>query len=343
MVKNILKFMAMEAKKKSSFSSIDMKLLVNGFFSQKKLLYQFSDYPLEFYVNDWETEFRLKNINNFLAKNVLSNKLLFKLFLEKQGAGDSLPETIGLLTNGRFCPFAPWPSLNKVLEKYGRIIAKPVSGHGGNGVFFLAKEQDAPVSGDFVLEKEVFNHKYSMDIYEKSLNTIRVFTLRDPSDGLFFIAGAVHRFGTEKTGCVDNFSKGGLTASVDFDSGVLSAARSNPGVYEIDFHSVHIDTLAQIEGVQVPFWDKVKDISIEMSQKIPGLNLVGWDIAVSDCGLIVVEGNGTCPNPNILQTHSPLLTDERVLKFFSYYNVISDKKKIKIKNSLASKNINGRY
>lgn len=335
MLKKILKFLFMEVRK-SSFSSIDLKLLLNGFFSQKKLLYQFSEYPLEFYVNDWEAEFRFKNLNCSLTKNIFNNKLFFKLFLESQGYGNSLTESIGLLTDGDFYALSSSPCLDMALEKYGRIISKPVSGHGGSGVSFFSRVSDVPLIGDFILEKEVINHDYSINIYGKSLNTIRIYTLRDPDDGIFFIAGAVHRFGSEKTGCVDNFSKGGLAASIDLDTGVLSIARSNPGVYETDYHSVHIDTSAQIEGVQVPFWEEVKSISIEMSQLIPGLNLVGWDIAVSNSGIIFIEGNGTCPNPNILQLHSPLLVDEKVLNFFNYHNVVSDKKLAKIKKLLHS-------
>ena len=94
-------------------------------------------------------------------------------------------------------------------------------------------------------------HQYSDNIYDKTVNTIRLITLRDIHTHQFKVFFAVQRIGTAATIPVDNGSRGGLVAKIDLETGVLSEARClhNKNVYK-----VHPDSGAPIEGAVIPNW-----------------------------------------------------------------------------------------
>ncbi len=52
------------------------------------------------------------------------------------------------------------------------------------------------------------------------------------------------------------------------------------------------------------------------------LNIVGWDVVVTESGSCLIEGNTTLVGARALQIHRPLLEDVRVRRFFEHYGVI---------------------
>ena len=67
----------------------------------------------------------------------------------------------------------------------------------------------------------------------------------------------------------------------------------------------HPDTGAQIEGTVVPNWKSVKETMLELATLLPFPGLVGWDVALTDSGLVIVEAN-TGPGLDIHQCHGSL-------------------------------------
>ncbi|MFP5405989.1 MAG: sugar-transfer associated ATP-grasp domain-containing protein [Gammaproteobacteria bacterium] len=112
---------------------------------------------------------------------------------------------------------------------------------------------------------------------------------------------------------VDNFAlgaTGNLLAAIDLDSGRLGTAwgstrRDWP---VIDRFHVHPDTGEAIKGFVLPFWDELVALALRAQQSLPLIPTVGWDIAATDRGLIVVEAN-TSYDLSILQ-----IAHERGLK-----------------------------
>ncbi len=311
----IRKFVAMErARSPEPFKA--PRLLAKGFFSQRKILYGFERYKRTCYISDWEIEFNLGGINDPIAKQVLANKLYFHLSLPREYN----KHFIGFINRNCFKSFSTFESMDSALERFGRIFVKPADGRSGNGIRVFGTSE-FEVNGPHVVEEPIIAHQYSSGIYPESINSIRIITLRDNNGG--FIAGAAHRFGSRMTGFIDNFSKGGIAAYIDSDSGVMATGRSNPGVYPTSFHKTHPDTGEPIEGVCVPYWSEVKDLALKLSELFSDLFYVGWDIAVTPDGPVVIEGNSGVANPNLIQAHKPLLTSERVTSFFEAHGVIS--------------------
>lgn len=97
----------------------------------------------------------------------------------------------------------------------------------------------------------------------------------------------------------DNFSAGGasgnLAVAIDIDTGTLSegwcSARSDwPVMRSTD---VHPDTGHQIRGAVLPLWPKIVDLALRAQNSLPQLRTVGWDIAVTDDGVTLIEANDT--------------------------------------------------
>ena len=41
----------------------------------------------------------------------------------------------------------------------------------------------------------------------------------------------------------------------------------------------------------IPEWEKVKEIALEAHRLLAGIPVIGWDIAVTDTGPVILEGN----------------------------------------------------
>ena len=122
---------------------------------------------------------------------------------------------------------------------------------------------------------------YLEHIYPDATSTIRVLTLR--TDEGIRIAAAAHRFGSARAGALDNFSKGGLSAAVDRETGALSAAATPTGCGPV-WHDHHPDTGAAIAGVSVPGWQEIRDQLRTIAAETTTFDHVGWDIVVTGPG-----------------------------------------------------------
>jgi hypothetical protein len=62
----------------------------------------------------------------------------------------------------------------------------------------------------------------------------------------------------------------------------------------------HPDTGALISGTELPYWDDVRDVALRSHRAFPERLLVGWDIAITTRGPLMIEGNGA-PDLDIMQ------------------------------------------
>ena len=45
------------------------------------------------------------------------------------------------------------------------------------------------------------------------------------------------------------------------------------------------------KGFQIPHWDKVLAVTEEAARRLEGVGMVGWDVAVTQDGVCLIEGN----------------------------------------------------
>ena len=94
----------------------------------------------------------------------------------------------------------------------------------------------------------------------------------------------------------DNFSggvTGNLIADVDVESGRLGNARGSttPPTFRLEVRERHPDTGATIKGFQLPHWPESLQTVLNGAAAFPELRTVGWDVAITSTGILLLEGN----------------------------------------------------
>jgi Sugar-transfer associated ATP-grasp len=90
------------------------------------------------------------------------------------------------------------------------------------------------------------------------------------------------------TGEADNFNAGGIAAGVS-ERGTLGVAVGKDIRAGLFTH--HPDTGVRIEGVDLPYWEQMVDLALLAHQRLGAIYFVGWDVALTINGPIVLEGN----------------------------------------------------
>lgn len=76
-----------------------------------------------------------------------------------------------------------------------------------------------------------------------------------------------------------------------------------------------------IEGLSVPDFKGVIETAERLHRAMPYIDYVGWDFAVTDDGICVIEANNTT-DVDLIQVHGPLLADDRVVRFYQANHVL---------------------
>jgi len=89
----------------------------------------------------------------------------------------------------------------------------------------------------------------------------------------------------------DNFwRKGNILAAVDYETGVVTRAIQGFAFDQTEI-THHPDTGAQLVGAAIPNFKAIVDLSLEAARVFDSIRMVGWDIAPTDEGGVIVEGN----------------------------------------------------
>jgi hypothetical protein len=200
------------------------------------------------------------------------------------------------------------------------LFVKPVTGKGGRGVqrwdhlghgrhrssdgrefdtigmlFSIAASSRARR----LIQPRLRNHPDLLPLNNDALATIRALTCLNES-GAPELLGAVLRMAIGANHLVDNLHAGGIAAAVDLESGRLGHA-SNLGMdCSLGWLDRHPTSGARIQGVRMPYWEQFQAFTERAHRAFSDRILVGWDIAVTPEGLILVEGNGA-PDLDIMQ------------------------------------------
>lgn len=249
---------------------------------------------LEGYIRRFEDAALNKRINplGWTPACALADKVRF--YRRCAEAGLPHPPTVAVVAHGRVAAGAVDPA--------GReLIAKPARGEGGDGVMMLGAFADvrdlagrlpprvAGRRGVLVIQPRIATHPDLADLALNALPTVRVVTILDET-GAPEVVSATFRFASVAEARVDNMKAGGLIAPVDLEAGTLGAACRGYGGGDFD---VHPATGASIVGRGLPDWPAVKALAVRAHADAFGdYVLIGWDIAMTPEGPLLIEGNG---------------------------------------------------
>lgn len=187
-----------------------------------------------------------------------------------------------------------------------RLLVKPATSYGGKGIHSLDVNPDNLRSiydqlhqaEDRIVVEEYVNQKGLLhSIYPDALNIMRVCTLRMDDTVEVLYAWLT-------TGCngtfIANDCSGGITFPIETDTGRLGVGQG----MSTNGHRTHPDTGVQVAGLVIPDWERVKAFACDAHRNAPeGLNLIGWDICLSDGELSVIEGNNSPGFPELPDRH----------------------------------------
>lgn len=171
------------------------------------------------------------------------------------------------------------------------IIIKPVNGEGGKGIELLSLRgiNDEELFNDLInknkmlVEEVIKQHDSLNKLYSKSVNSLRIFTFYK-NNKVYFLQ-AILKIGNGSF--VDNFSSGGMYTFVD-ENGIVKtpAIDINDNIFRN-----HPITNERILGFQVPFIKESIEMVKEASLLIPEIAYIGWDVAITNDGPSLIEGN----------------------------------------------------
>ena len=193
------------------------------------------------------------------------------------------------------------------------LFLKPIDDQEGNGISVINTMDDAHniyaqlKNRNLVIEEAIKQHP-NMNFNNSSVNTIRIITCMD-KQGTPHILRAALRVGVGKS-IIDNYTAGGVLYNIDISSGVIV----NKGIgHDRKTFIFHPGSNVCMLGFKIPNWEILVESVTKAARIIPSCRFIGWDIAITENGIELIEGN-----------HNPgLFTMESIGKQFAYKDAIN--------------------
>ncbi|NPA34169.1 MAG: hypothetical protein GXO48_04485 [Chlorobi bacterium] len=228
------------------------------------------------------------------------DKVLTKQWLEQL----DIPVAKTYMIVESFADIRPAIRRLKSLEK---AVIKPSRGRGGGGIMLVVNKDGNLFSpsgrpltdqlirqhladiifGNYsfglsdraIIEEFIIPHEVFRNIYPEGVPDVRVIVYY----GIPVLS--MVRIPTDRSGGKANLHQGAMGVAIDMDSGTMLK-----GLWNGKYVSKHPDTEKQIEGVKLPFWNEVLEISKKIGTRSP-LKYLGIDIVLSKNRPVVMEIN----------------------------------------------------
>lgn len=241
---------------------------------------------------------------NYLA--VLRDKYLFASYLAQVIGEDKVVPTLALYSNNEiYLPIdKTYISLEDFFKEDKKVFCKVNNGECAKGIFIIESNNHNYYLNDektslseiklqlndsrFIFQDLIQQHEALSLINSSSVNTIRIITVKGISGdvNIFF---AYLRLGANEKSFVDNIAVGGIAVGID-NNGVLGEygfLKSSFGT-KVDRHPI---SDVEFEGYQLPYWNEVKDLVKNAHKQLYYFQSIGWDVAITPNGPILIEGN----------------------------------------------------
>ncbi|MBQ9071788.1 MAG: hypothetical protein IJY25_01335 [Bacilli bacterium] len=185
-------------------------------------------------------------------------------------------------------------AFKKEIKGLKKIIVKPLSSTCGVGIKCfecnISEKNDKKTYefimsiGKAIIEQYIVQSKEMLEFCPTSVNTVRVTTI--VHNGKCELVSSLFRIGNGDV--VDNFHANGVAANVDVKTGI------------VDTHAIDVNnnihkrspmTNKKIKGFHIPNWDQIVKLCNEIAFVVEGSKLIGWDFAITENGIDLIEGN----------------------------------------------------
>lgn len=251
---------------------------------------------------DKRKTFMTMNHNLQLVRNV-NDKAYDSIFTDKARFNARFAEFIG--RQWLDLRSSDYPEFEAFIRDKKFIFAKVTDGFGGVGVERLCVSQydnkkdlyDSLLEKrQFIIEERIPQHPEMDRLCPTSINTLRVTTVL--AKGEAHVMYALVRMGNG-TKAVDNISSGGMYCRVGEDGVIhVPAFCDKTG----KCYETHPSTGTKLIGFAIPYFKEALEMVKRAAHVVPQIRYVGWDVAITPDGPVLVEGN-TIPGYDMCQNY----------------------------------------
>lgn len=202
------------------------------------------------------------------------------------------------------------------VQRHEAVFVKPADDFGGHGIRKITMEdfesntelyQQLIAEGCVLAEEAIRQHPQLNVLNSSCINTLRMVTL--VKDGEAHHMYTLIRVGSG-TGVVDNISSGGMYAPIWEDGKIAKPAFcDSTGLY----YDAHPMTLVPFAGFEIPDYEEAVELVKRAALEVEQIKYVGWDVAMTEKGPVLVEGN-ILPGYDMCQNYHHLRDDKRGIK-----------------------------
>lgn len=179
------------------------------------------------------------------------------------------------------------------INEHKVFMSKPYDGLGGADVKKEYSDQitdkkayfENAIKNRIFLEELVVQHPEMNKLCDKSVNTMRIMTFNDNGKPRIIWLGLRVGNGVNS---IDNFHAQGMAVNIDINTGKLVG---NAIDKDLNQYSEHPVTHTKFDGFQIPCFEEAKQMVLNASLESDKILVVGWDVAISDKGPVIIEGN----------------------------------------------------
>lgn len=257
-----------------------------------------------------------RKMNDQEAASVLSNKLYFDLYYRPHL---KLLPRILMFNHGNSFIIGNTVTFVDSINAFGELLEKVVLTMSGEDSVFIKKTYDSRggknifkicqanfplneglldelyhniLNSAYIFQETVVQHDEMNRINPSCVNTIRIDSIID-QEGNCELGSAFLRLALDQQS-VDNLSSGGVCVGIDLESGMMSKEGftliNKVGGHTFQKHPI---TGVTFEGFKIPYFDELKQLILKAAQLTPSLRTVGWDVAITPTGPVIIEGNNT--------------------------------------------------
>jgi hypothetical protein len=237
---------------------------------------------------------RVNRLGQVISYNIL---LRDKLLFYKHMKSNDLPvaDVFAVITNGVLSDLSlnpvPWETIIHEQDYFIKVIDGQCASFVKHIGRFSDLERWKPLilggGQSYILQRRIIQDDRMGVINPNALNTLRIVTVN--KDGNPYVLSSVLRVGTSKTENVDNWSAGGLAIGIKENGFLKKYGFYNPA-YGIKAEA-HPDTKIVFSEFRIPMYKEALELACKAHRCFCGIRAIGWDIAISDSGLVFVEGN----------------------------------------------------
>lgn len=308
--------------------------IFGGYTTDQWMLYDMNKQKRKEYLSEFDW-YRSRYINEPFD-SMLNNKIIASEILERYV---KVPKIYMIDKDGRRSgcegEIISVEETIEIIKENEELIFKPYDKGKGNGVNIISYREDSYFINNEITSYEkiklfiedwhnwyasetIKQHIYADDLYDKTLNTIRLITMRPTPEEDFKLFFAVQRIGRKSTIPTDNGSRGGIVCNIDIESGMLSYGRT---LHDKKIYRTHPDSGKKIEGAIIPKWEIIKSKTLEITKKFPYLDFVAWDVVLTNLDEVCVIEANTSSGVNIIQLWGGQRQGE-LGKFYKVHGII---------------------